>query len=614
MTAWSGWRWPSQAFRNAILLLAYLFAWLMARPYRGLDHDGQLYAFQGLKRLEPGIFGNDLFVRFGSQDDFSLFPSLIALAISGLGLEHGAALVTLISYVGLIAASLWLATKLMPWKASLLAVGLVLVMPGFYGGYTVFRVTEIFLSARTLAEALVVAALALSLAGRWTAAFIVVSAAMLIHPLMALPGVLLLVALAVSNRHLAYLTFAGALTLAFVVAWATIWPIGPLSVVSLDWLEIIQDRSVFLFVNHWPTDDWYRIAVVFGTLVLTAFSAGDRRIPRLARLALLVGIGGLVVSTVASCVPVELLLKGQAWRWLWLPTLLAMLLLPWAAICMWADGAVGRASAAFMGLAWIVDDVAGLLLILFSVACWLGRSRIRPVYARLLEIGAVAAMVLMIGGLIGAITTLPDLSLGREPPMLEKVRNVFGLGGALFLFVVVAWFAAQYARRRILVTLVSLFLAFALPLAVQSGFRVWTAAPMAAAKAGSFGPWIQAMPPHAEVLWVNDPLAVWFILGRPSYLSSAQAAGVVFSRATAMEVDRRSQVLAPLVDPDWIVSLRSASKTPVQRITPSILQKICIDSTLGFVVSDQPVSSHLPPVEWPVPGKRVWLYDCRDSR
>ncbi len=44
---------------------------------------------------------------------------------------------------------------------------------------------------------------------------------------------------------------------------------------------------------------------------------------------------------------------------------------------------------------------------------------------------------------------------------------------------------------------------------------------------------------------------VWFTLGRPNYLALDQSAGVVYSRETALEVQSRSEMLLPLMDPTW---------------------------------------------------------------
>jgi hypothetical protein len=110
---------------------------------------------------------------------------------------------------------------------------------------------------------------------------------------------------------------------------------------------------------------------------------------------------------------------------------------------------------------------------------------------------------------------------------------------------------------------------------------------------------------------------VWFTLQRPNYLSLDQSAGVVFSRETAIEVERRSQVLLPLMDPDWkiLTSLRSEKlgkhkADPKRPLTADILVRICTDPQLGFVVSPQDVGFN--PINHKHPGAwKDWnLFDC----
>src|SRR5947207_3334034 len=50
----------------------------LARPYVGLRHDSQMYCAQVLNRVEPGAYADDLFFRYGSQDQFSAFSALAA--------------------------------------------------------------------------------------------------------------------------------------------------------------------------------------------------------------------------------------------------------------------------------------------------------------------------------------------------------------------------------------------------------------------------------------------------------------------------------------------------------------------------------------------------------
>ncbi len=111
---------------------------------------------------------------------------------------------------------------------------------------------------------------------------------------------------------------------------------------------------------------------------------------------------------------------------------------------------------------------------------------------------------------------------------------------------------------------------------------------------------------------------VWFTLVRPNYLAVDQSSGVVFSRATAIEVRRRSEVLAPLMDPNWkiLTGLRAKPgfKSETRPLTPKNLIQVCADPQLGFVISHDKVG--FDPLRHEHAGAwKDWnLYDCRKVR
>jgi hypothetical protein len=145
-----------------------------------------------------------------------------------------------------------------------------------------------------------------------------------------------------------------------------------------------------------------------------------------------------------------------------------------------------------------------------------------------------------------------------------------------------------------------------------------------------FSSWRSAIPAAANVFVVpahNSAAFAWFTLERPSYLTVDQSSGVVFSRATSLEVRRRSDVLLPLVDPDWRLlsgmkrshgsgagksgsSSGAAGRFP-RPLTRDRLMSICRDPQLSFVVAKENVGfgalGHGHAGDW----KDWYLYDCR---
>jgi hypothetical protein len=146
-----------------------------------------------------------------------------------------------------------------------------------------------------------------------------------------------------------------------------------------------------------------------------------------------------------------------------------------------------------------------------------------------------------------------------------------------------------------------------------------------AADRREFADWENAIPPAATVLVapIRDVGSfVWFTLERPNYLTLDQSSGVVFSRKTALEVRRRSEILQPLMDPTWkiLTSLRAQaggarkSEAGIRPLTPEKLVQVCADPQLGFVIAREQVG--FDPLRHEHAGAwNDWnLYDCRKVR
>src|SRR5689334_14300309 len=134
------------------LCLCLAAFWMFLHPYAGVVHDASLYVLGALARLHPQSLSQDLFLKFGSQDQYTLFSPLFAAAIRLFDLEPAAALLTFIGQAGFFGCAFLLARRIMPPALALLAVGLLILMPSGYGAYRIFQYAENFLTARLLAE------------------------------------------------------------------------------------------------------------------------------------------------------------------------------------------------------------------------------------------------------------------------------------------------------------------------------------------------------------------------------------------------------------------------------------------------------------------------------
>src|SRR5215831_2499537 len=190
------------AVSKFVALAALIFGlWVLQHPYPGIFHDGQLYTIQALARVFPSELGNDVFLRFGSQDHFTFFGPLYAAMIRAVGVAPAAAVLTFCFHVAFAAALVLFARRVLPAHLVWLGVGLVCVVPLTYGARKVFFVMEDFVTPRLLAETFVLLGLSAALDRRFKLAALAMLVAGLVHPIMALTGLMVGVFLDVFTRR-----------------------------------------------------------------------------------------------------------------------------------------------------------------------------------------------------------------------------------------------------------------------------------------------------------------------------------------------------------------------------------------------------------------------------
>lgn len=610
--------------RGLTYCLFILVCWSATHRYQGLGYDAQLYAFQALARIHPAL-NLDLFLVNSSQDRFSVFSPFYAQAIRLLDLEQAALVLMLLFSTAFLIGAWFLMRRLTDASRAWLAIVLLVIIPGDFGAFNVIRYAEPFLTARTAAEALVVIALALCLRSRPLTAAAVIAVALFFHPIMALPGLLMLVCLRLPMRlctATAGLGVIGALALAAAaVANPRIAQWVPL--LDPDWLYMVRERSQYLLLDLWTATDWKVNAKPFVALLLTVLAVPDERIRRLSLAAMLVGVTGLAVAAIGCVVgPVAILVQSQPWRFVWVTLLMAVLLLPATAMTLWREPRVGPPCAALAALVWAFPSAAPLELGTLAAVMWTVRDLVTERMARALRWLAAVAIAIAVAWLIvkaGTASRAP-LETGHDSPAIEMTRRLLTQQGLVLMLACVGWWwIAGRGHAGLMATAAALVIA--LVLLLPSTFRQITSL-SDVYRPGEFADWQRLIPENKSVVIANQNAAslfIWFVLQRISYLTEAQSSGVVFARATALEVRRRSEVLAPLLDPNWKIFSalsayakdRSSYHPPgAHPLTAAILMNICADPLLGFLIAPQNVGfnahRHV--------GRGIWsnwnLYDC----
>jgi len=540
----SGWSWWIGG-------LALVGLWLLARPYTGVRHDGILYLGQIYLQHRPDVFLNDLFFVFGSQDRFSVFSTLGAVAVDTIGLE-AAQLITLgICHALLLVAVALLTRPLGSVPMRVAGLATMAVMPHFYGGMGIFSFAETFVTARTLAEPLAVGGLGALLAHRYALAGALLLSSALVHPLVALPvwAIAWLWLFSIDRRWM----WPAPFVLATVVLSALLG-VEPfdslLKTYDPEWLAVVHASNPFVFPHKWVIGDWIAVAFQLGVLVVSA-RVLPRPLARLAGVTAAVAATMTVVSLVgASALHNILLTQLQLWRGLWLSQLLSLVFLPALLLSLWQRGprwqpvAVGTAALALAATAsWPSSWALVLLLIILVLAAlppgahlsnglqrFLWQSSIAALFAVTAAMLASKVMELAEKGLtlnpsivLWVAVTTPLLSLGfvwfalSAWPRLARPRWVGGpLAFAVLILGIHEWDRRTERQRT-----------FESVPAVQHPFTLMTNA-------------------DSQVYWPDSLLTTWAMIHRASFFTAHQGSGVLFNRSTAMEYERRRNALAPL--------------------------------------------------------------------
>jgi hypothetical protein len=602
---------------------------MLLHGYHGLTGDGQIYAFQALARLHPGLTA-DLYLQNTSQDQFTIFSPLYAWCAGLLGLDNAARLLTLVFTFWLLAATRSFAHAITGGNAAWLAVAFLLIVSGDYGGSRVFQILDPFLTARLPAEALIATALACQARGMKWLSLALSLVALFVHPLMALPGLLLVVCLWLPARAGIIGAVGGLVATLAIAIVATHVPAASykLAVMDAAWLEVVQERSQFLFLQLWSIRDWGINVQPFISLALTAVAVKDERIRTLCTATALVGAAGLAVSSIGSLIgPVAMLVQGQAWRWVWVAVFVSVVLVPVTALQVWRDETCGRLCTLLLVLGWALPGVEGSACLALALIFWLTRAQmISRLGAHLHQ--ASVAFGIAVGAWIlfrfWVSFSTPSAPSALAPSGIAQMQNLFAQRIPVVFLSALGWWGIVVSRRTWMPLLVSAILLALSVYTFPGSFKSVRTLPTAQ-YIREFSDWENVIPPTSTVL-VTPPrdvgTFVWFTLARPNYLALDQSSGVVFSRATALEVQRRSDVLLPLMDPEWRILARLRAKSRDDRrnvdatrpLTATSLVHVCGDTELGFVVSQERVGFHPLRHLQEGPWKDWNLYDCREVR
>jgi len=557
--------------------MAVAAAWLIMRPYRGIVHDARLYLqFTAFSDI-PSFQANDLLISNDNQMSRSVYVLLLRPLLNAFGIA-GAAIVATVA--GLVA-----------WVAGIAGLGrtlfgrdwwvLVVMAPAFPAHWgPLFALAESFAAPRALAEGLAIAAIALALAHRFGFAAALVGAAMLVHPLVALPAVAIVAVIAAFRwRWLVPVLIVGGVV---AVVAALVDPLGIAGTESFDpqWAEIIAGRAFVVFPGEWWVRSWMLtlFAFIMGSLPLVTRSA--ERLRRFAAATIIVSAVGLALSVVFAWVFVSpLVVQLQPWRTLWV--------LHIAALAAFVDILVAayrrRSRENFLRAIAAVGLVAAVGVpvpaLWFAVQLLLSIPYVAPSGWRIhrMAVDSPIAMVmvassvgLIIAQILGAVVrvfsidAVDAIDWSRYSASLPAATVAVGLGIVLLSLIAQG---QVVTRGGVAIRVIALGVLAGL---IVFGIAVWDHR----SEWQQFGESLQEpifdLPEDSLVLVedTGDSFAMVMLLQRPTYYSNYGAAGVAFSRDLAIQFYRRG-VIAGSVGVPWALEYEEGIVGYADRVRPT---------------------------------------------
>lgn len=598
--------WPSESLLwGASATVSAASIWVLSRCNEGLVRDARIYIGRALADLDPNGIGRDLMFANDGQSGFSLFPFVADRLVGALGASGASMAFTLAAitfwFVGIASVARRFASGRLLWTILIF----VAVLPIAYGAYDAFRAGEALAVPRPFAEAGVLASLASLAEGRFASTILLLVVASLIHPIMALGGIAVAIAVKCYEDWrwgvipvLAALAVPLAAILGLPIAGRLFSPI------DVVWRGVLDVRAPYLFPSLWPAAAWVGVFVQMATIVIAA-SFVNGRVRTILIASIVVVLAGLSASIVLGDWAGSLLIvQVQPWRAQWLTAVLGTATLALAIVNLCRREPTDQMIAALLASAWVPGVLPGIAVSAAGVALLLHvRRRSFAVW-----ITPRAAKILWFAAATGAIwASLPaarllGMLLASKPsdlPLDFALVSRFGVH-VLPICVLTAFWAL--VRRRPSSPALTASVVVTTAALVLAAILLWdTRSPMQRlidnGDKSTGLPNLLADRP-GEVLWLNGDVEAWQLAHRSNWAAMLQGASTVYSRPLALQWEARARRLIALGFAT--VSMHAPFTEPEPPTQPTLPSKVNLQ--LFCQASDAPawiVTSVARGAAWP---------------
>lgn len=556
--------------------------WLASWPYRGVTHDSILYTAEALRLLQPDNFRHELFMMFGSQGSYTIFPRLHAWLIADFGVRTAGLILSFTGKIVWVSAFLWLVCSARSWWVRTFALLFLCMQSTVYDALNVFSYAESFATPRLFAEASVLLAAGSLARGRQLAGLVLAVLAVFFHPLMGLGflAVSCFCLFASGYRRVRWVIgtgLAGSCCVVLVLAANGLAPFSALlRTFDAEWLKVSHARFPELIAEHWS---WI-LAGTYGAnffLLGLAGARADRANRILFWSVCVAGFSAIMIWIAGSNLGNLLVTQLQPWRIIWVVKVLSCLALA-QLLC---GGALstqhGRSESAFLLAGFLLDSPVSLPIMMLGV-----------MIGRITKKSAIVSPALdVVSGCVALLSAALAVHRLQMDYLSVSVQAAWILPSVICaVILVVALFVTGRGSESIWRKGALLAL---LTASLTAGGWAWFSGysnPFRAYRTEGIPALQREIPEGAVVLSDGGLPWVWFDLRRAHYVSDTQLAGIVFSRQTAVEGYRRMHRLLQTSFPGakfgW--SAEPLELAPGQQVPLSSILFLCEDPALDFVV------------------------------
>ena len=509
---------------------------LLTHPYAGLRHDGILYLGQVLNKVYAGALDADIFFAHGSQDQFSIYSSVLAPLYSRFSITAVQISLLLLTQLTTYSALNCLLRQVHTSAARWLGLAFVAALAHGYGATRLMSFAEDFLTARSFAEPLTLWGLVMLAESRTGLGAALLVAAFLFHPLMTLPAMLISWLMLVQMDH--RWTRAGVLFL--LPPALAVMDVGPFAalVKSYDssWWTLVNEVNDQVVLKNWEWLAWQDTLTDFAVL-LAASTVVPIILRRLFRATLLAG--ALLMAATAIGVDMQrnlLVTQLQPWRVMWILHALSLAFAPFLLWRSWHLGPKGRVLCVILtaGLfavnaraptAWVLLAWAGLW--------WLLLRSGRPISRPILWAATTVAVLCIAGVCASDIATRHLLSFRGYDAATQRPLFIQVLAEPALALSASAVCLYALAHGGIWRWPAGCGLAFLVACSAAYGDTRSEWIRVVEAGSGSKHPFEVLIPHDAQVYWPNELAATWVLLRRAGYYQKAMGAGLLFNEGTA---------------------------------------------------------------------------------